>query len=107
MRDAAIIALDEATANVDRKTDAIIQEKLLEWMEMKRTDGLNVPSVLTIAHRIDTIMHCDLLVVLDDGCVAEFGSPSYLKARMGLFAEMVKAAETTAANHTALLEAVL
>lgn len=98
LKDATIVALDEATANVDRTTDAKIQTMLREWVEHKRSAGDKVPTLLTIAHRIDTIMDCDLLLVLHDGEVVEFGSPAELmNVTGGKFASMVEAARIASA----------
>jgi len=50
-------------------------------------------TLLVIAHRIDTVIDCDLLLVLDGGRLVEFDSPeSLIKKPGGLFAEMVEAA---------------
>eukprot|EP00210_Caulerpa_lentillifera_P008933 g8524.t1 len=87
LSDSKILALDEATANVDRTTDALIQDAL------RSMSAKNQKTLLTIAHRIDTVMDCDLLMVLDGGRLVEFGSPTELLARDGgPFKGMVEAA---------------
>jgi len=92
LQDAAILALDEATANVDRATDAAIQSALREVLLAKRANGAK-RTVLVIAHRIDTIMDCDTLVVLSRGEVVEMGPPPQLLAKPGgVFAGYVAAA---------------
>lgn len=49
-------------------------------------------TIITIAHRINTILDSDRIVVLDKGTVAEFDTPSALIRRQGLFYELVKEA---------------
>ena len=49
-------------------------------------------TIITIAHRINTILDSDRIVVLDHGEVAEFDTPSALVRRQGLFYELVKEA---------------
>ncbi|GMH35448.1 hypothetical protein BSKO_03316 [Bryopsis sp. KO-2023] len=105
LKDASVVALDEATANVDRHTDAMIQTTLREWAEQKKHSGAKTPTLLVIAHRIDTIMDCDYLVVLHDGELVEFGPPSVLMNREGgTFAAMVEAAKTAANMQSTILE---
>lgn len=77
--------LDEATAAVDVETDAMLQTTLRSNMFKDRT-------IITIAHRINTILDSDRIVVLDHGVVAEFDTPSALVRRRGLFYELVKEA---------------
>ena len=77
-----IIVMDEATANVDFKTDRLIQEVIRQ--------KFNDSTVLTIAHRLNTIMDYDKVLVLDGGRVAEFDKPEVLIRNDGLFAEMVR-----------------
>ena len=77
-----IIIMDEATANVDFKTDRLIQEVIRH----KFKDS----TVLTIAHRLNTIMDYDKVLVLDAGRVVEFDKPEVLIRNGGVFAELVK-----------------
>ncbi|KAE8952727.1 hypothetical protein PF010_g32636, partial [Phytophthora fragariae] len=72
---------------VDTATDALIQTTIQHTFEEK--------TVLTIAHRINTIMHCDKIAVMDAGRVAEFGSPSELLASpQSVFAALAKRSRT-------------
>lgn len=85
-----ILALDEATANVDHGTDALIQDSIRALVRTKNK------TVLIIAHRIDTIMDCDFILVLENGMKVEYGSPSALLSQPGSrFRNMVDAARLT------------
>ena len=77
-----IIIMDEATANVDFKTDRLIQEVI--------RDKFKDSTVITIAHRLNTIMDYDKVLVLDGGRVVEFDKPEVLIRKGGLFAEMIR-----------------
>ena len=77
-----IIVMDEATANVDFKTDNSIQEVIRH----KFKDS----TVLTIAHRLNTIMDYDKVLILDGGRMVEFDKPEILIQNGGIFAELVK-----------------
>ena len=59
--------MDEASASIDAETDFLLQQ-------MIRTEFRSC-TVLTIAHRLDTLEHSDLVLVLDHGTVAFFGPP--------------------------------
>jgi len=76
-----VLILDEATASIDYKTDKLIQETIMDHFQ-----GV---TVLTIAHRIETIRMYDQILVLEEGRVAEFGPPSELINKGGLFAGLV------------------
>ncbi|KAI4787586.1 ATP-binding cassette glutathione S-conjugate transporter [Aureobasidium sp. EXF-8846] len=80
-----ILVLDEATAAVDVETDALLQTTLRSNMFKDRT-------IITIAHRINTILDSDRIVVLDHGRVAEFDTPAELVRKKGLFYELVREA---------------
>lgn len=80
-----ILVLDEATAAVDVETDALLQQTLRSTMFDNRT-------IITIAHRINTILDSDRIVVLQQGKVAEFDTPSELVKKRGLFYELVREA---------------
>jgi ATP-binding cassette, subfamily C (CFTR/MRP), member 1 len=72
-------------AAVDIETDALLQDTLRSNIFKDRT-------ILTIAHRINTILDSDRIVVLDAGRVAEFDTPATLIQKRGLFYELVREA---------------
>ncbi|KAF3923710.1 hypothetical protein ABW20_dc0104162 [Dactylellina cionopaga] len=95
-----ILVLDEATAAVDVETDTVLQRTIREEFSDK--------TMITIAHRINTIMDSDRIIVLDAGRVAEFDTPAALLAKgtNSLFYGLVREAglledSTTAAGATA------
>ncbi|KZT67112.1 P-loop containing nucleoside triphosphate hydrolase protein [Daedalea quercina L-15889] len=71
VRQSKLLILDEATSAIDYATDAIIQASLRKELE-------NGVTVLTVAHRLHTIMDADKIMVLDAGRIAEFGEPREL-----------------------------
>uniref|UniRef100_A0A2M3ZKJ0 Putative abc transporter n=1 Tax=Anopheles braziliensis TaxID=58242 RepID=A0A2M3ZKJ0_9DIPT len=84
LRNNRILVLDEATANVDPTTDRLIQDTIRH----KFADC----TVLTIAHRLNTIMDSDRVLVMDAGQAVEFGTPhELLQLPLGIFRDMVEA----------------
>lgn len=77
LADPRILILDEATANVDTQTEALIQNALGRLLHGRTS--------LVIAHRLSTIHDADRVVVLDDGNVAEIGNHQQLMEKGGLY----------------------
>ena len=87
LRQCRILLLDEATSSVDFETNQEIQRTLRE--------AFPGCTVLTIAHRIDTIMDSDKILVMKDGVAHEFGPPQdLLSDDQSTFSEIVRHAKT-------------
>jgi ABC-type multidrug transport system fused ATPase/permease subunit len=82
LRNTSILVLDEATSSVDLETDRVLQDMLNGELLKDRT-------VITIAHRIETVLKSDRVLVLDHGEVVEFGPPLELMAKGELFYGLV------------------
>ncbi|MGB8954278.1 MAG: ABC transporter ATP-binding protein [Tumebacillaceae bacterium] len=76
-----ILILDEPTSALDRQTETEVMERLKRVMRGKTT--------LIATHRLDTVMRADVIYVLDQGRVAEFGTHEELMAREGIYHSMV------------------
>uniref|UniRef100_A0A8C0H8B4 Multidrug resistance-associated protein 1 n=1 Tax=Chelonoidis abingdonii TaxID=106734 RepID=A0A8C0H8B4_CHEAB len=82
LRKSKILVLDEATAAVDLETDDLIQSTIRTQFEDC--------TVLTIAHRLNTIMDYERVIVLDKGEIVECDSPANLLQKKGIFYSMAK-----------------
>jgi ATP-binding cassette subfamily C protein CydD len=83
LKDAPILILDEATANLDARSEALIADSLTRLMTGR--------TVLIIAHRLDVTRSADQVAVMEDGRVVESGTPETLLAAEGLYARLVAA----------------
>lgn len=81
LKDAPIVLLDEATASLDVENETKIQAGISALVRNK--------TVLIIAHRMRTVANADKIVVLENGHVAETGTPEELKEKKGIFSRMV------------------
>src|SRR5471032_2059156 len=76
----SVLVLDEATAAADAENEVLIQEALSRFAQGR--------SLLVIAHRLDTVMHADHIIVLENGAIAEQGSHAELLARNDRYARL-------------------
>ena len=75
--------LDEATANIDSNTEKAVQALI--------NSEFKDATMLTIAHRLNTIMNSDKILVMDDGMCAEYDTPqNLLEDDFSIFADLVK-----------------
>ncbi|KAK3126734.1 hypothetical protein QOZ80_7AG0561540 [Eleusine coracana subsp. coracana] len=82
LKQSRILFMDEATASVDSQTDAVIQNIIRE--------DFAECTVISIAHRIPTIMDCDRVLVMDAGLAKEFDQPVKLLEKPSLFGALVQ-----------------
>ena len=76
-----IVVFDEATGKVNERTDKKIQTTI--------RSAFKDCTVFTIAHRLDTILNCDRIMVLDDGVIVEFDKPDVLfEKKDGTFTQL-------------------
>ena len=80
LSDAPIVFLDEATASLDPENEVLIQRAIDELVKNK--------TVLVIAHRLQSVMNADEIIVLDDGRIAEQGTHAELLRKHGRYAAL-------------------
>lgn len=81
IRSVRIVVMDEPTSNIDPNTDASMQRIVRE--------DFSQHTVITIAHRLDTVIDADKVLVMDSGSVAEYDAPSTLLQQKSMLAAMV------------------
>ncbi len=85
--DAPILVLDEPTSSLDPETEALLEDAIQKWKRKK--------TIITIAHRLNTIYQADQIVVLEAGRIVERGTHAALLAKNGMYAGMVHTAAST------------
>ena len=88
IKDAPIIILDEATANVDPENE----EALMQAIQSLTRDK----TIIMIAHRLKTVEHADQILVLDQGRIVEQGKHQDLLAKQGIYSKFIQERETAA-----------
>ncbi|MDQ5972224.1 MAG: ATP-binding cassette, subfamily bacterial [Patescibacteria group bacterium] len=82
LKDAPILVLDEATSSLDSKSEHMVQDALQHLMKGRTT--------IIIAHRLSTIQNVDQIITLQNGTVAEIGSPDELAKSGGIYDQLLK-----------------
>lgn len=83
LKDTPILILDEPTSSLDPETEALLEESTQRLMQGR--------TVITIAHRLNTIFKADHILVLEKGQIVEQGTHNELMTKRGAYSEMVKA----------------
>lgn len=91
LKDSQVLILDEATSSVSNETDESFQHTLREEMQHC--------TILTVAHRLHTVMQNDRIIVMDGGKIAEIGKPSELLSRPSRLSDLVAETGPATAAH--------
>ncbi len=78
----SVLILDEATANIDTETEALIQDALSKLMQGRTT--------IMVAHRLSTIQNADNIIVMHNGCIVEEGTHQQLLQKGGMYYKLYK-----------------
>ncbi len=90
LKDSAVLLLDEATSALDNQNEKIINDLISNLGKNK--------TVITVAHRLSSIINCDRIIFVKDQQIAETGSHQELLARNGFYKKMYEAEELTNSN---------
>lgn len=82
LRDAPILILDEATSNLDAKSEKEVQDALANLMKNKL--------VIIIAHRFSTLQNVDKVIVIENGSISEIGTPKELSQKPGIYNDLLR-----------------
>ncbi len=88
LKDAPIIILDEATANIDPENESLLTKAFANLTKDK--------TVIMIAHKLSTVKHADDIIVLDNGRIAEEGKHEELMRHGGIYSRFIQERETIA-----------
>jgi len=80
LTDPGVLILDEATANIDSVTEALLQDAIARMLKRR--------TAVVIAHRLSTVRNADLVFVIDEGKIVEQGTHESLLAMNGLYAQL-------------------
>ena len=95
LKDPQILILDEPTSNLDPEQETLVEASLRELMRDR--------TVITIAHRLNTVFQADKIVVLEKGRLVEAGSHRDLLAQGGIYASLVKPAIEKSGPHPLII----